>query len=458
LPWHISEKRTTAVFVSASMVGCGGPLGVERIKTAMATTVIQAEKQIDAESRRERYLQVRGTSLRITADLSAEDQMLQSMPDASPVKWHLAHTTWFFETFILSNFSGYRPFDDRYRQLFNSYYKQIGGHPLRSTRGLMSRPSLEEVLEYRGHVDRVMIAEMEGFKSQTLDLVELGLNHEQQHQELICTDIKHGLWSSSLTRDRLGDKSDLKAPRLGWIDVQGGIHSIGHDGGGFAFDNEGPRHEVLLQPLRIGSRLVTNAEYVDFINDGGYSRPELWLSEGWDTICAQRWNAPLYWELDEDGSWRQFIRRPDEFGMKPLNPDEPVCHVSYFEADAYARWAGKRLPTEAEWEVAAGKNAAKGTLLEEDTFHPQPVRGSGLQQMIGDVWEWTASAYNAYPGFRTAAGAIGEYNGKFMCNQFVLRGGSCVTPASHIRPSYRNFFPPHARWQFSGIRLADDRS
>jgi ergothioneine biosynthesis protein EgtB len=286
-----------------------------------------------------------------------------------------------------------------------------------------------------------------------LQLLELGMNHEQQHQELILTDIKHALWSCPLApADQVEPAGASPAPRLAWIEHEGGTCSVGHDGHGFAFDNESPRHQTLLRPFRIASRLVTNAEYLEFIADDGYRRPELWLSDGWDTVCSQRWVAPLYWELREDGSWRQFTGGL----MRPVDGSEPICHVSYYEADAYARWRGARLPTEQEWEVAAAAAPARGTLLENEVFHPRPAQGPGLQQVLGDVWEWTASPYLPYPGFRPAAGALGEYNGKFMCNQFVLRGGSCATPASHIRVTYRNFFPPHARWQFSGIRLAHD--
>jgi len=411
----------------------------------------------DVISIRQRFSDVRATTMRITRWLSPEDHMLQSMPDASPAKWHLAHTTWFFETFILQPHSpGYAPFDSRYKYLFNSYYKQLGSHPYRGSRGLLSRPSLNEVHAYRAHVDAALLKLLDHASPDVLELVELGLNHEQQHQELILTDIKHGLWSGPLRPDPLdGLRPNPAASRVTWMEIDGGIHRVGHEGAGFAFDNESPRHEVLLQPFRIASRPVTNAEYLEFMQDDGYRRPELWLSDGWDAICAQAWRAPLYWEQQEDGSWRQFaLNGTFEVGMKLVNPAEPVCHISYYEADAYARWCGARLPSEEEWEVAAVRMPSHGTLLEDNVFHPQPARGEGSQQIFGDVWEWTASPYTAYPGFRPACGAVGEYNGKFMCNQLVLRGGSCVTPASHIRASYRNFFPPHARWQFSGLRLA----
>jgi ergothioneine biosynthesis protein EgtB len=315
----------------------------------------------------------------------------------------------------------------------------------------MSRPSLQQVHAYRDYVERALLSFIENAASDVLDLVELGLNHEQQHQELILTDIKHALWSSPLRPEAVTSRGrSLSALPMSWAEFEAGIHWVGHEGSGFAFDNESPRHEVFLQPFGIGSRPVTNGEYLEFIQDHGYSRPELWFSDGWDTLCAQRWEAPLYWEQREDGSRWQFTMS----GIKELDPTEPVCHVSFYEADAYARWRGARLPREEEWEVAAVCMPSRGTFLEDYIFHPQPARAEGNQQMFGDVWEWTASPYIAYPGFQPATGLIGEYNGKFMCNQLVLRGGSCATPSSHIRASYRNFFPPHARWQFSGIRLA----
>jgi len=398
-----------------------------------------------------RFTEIRNTSMRITEGLTAEDQMVQSMPDASPTKWHLAHTTWFFDTFILQSYSdGYQPFDPRFRVLFNSYYKQLGSHPFRGARGLMSRPTLPQVHAYRTHVDHALLAFLEHADAEVLALVELGLNHEQQHQELMLTDVKHALWSNPLRPEISPEAAENSTPSaVSWTEVEGGIHLIGHQGSGFAFDNESPQHEILLRPFRIASRDVTNAEYLAFIEDGGYRRPELWLSEGWDTVNAQSWNAPLYWE-QRDGEWWQFVRQ----GMKRVNPSEPVCHISYYEADAYARWSGARLPSEQEWEVAAVRMPSSGTFLDDDVFHPQPARGEGNQQMLGDVWQWTSSPYIAYPGFRPAEGLLGEYNGKFMCNQWVLRGGSCATPRSHIRPTYRNFFPAHARWQFSGLRLA----
>jgi ergothioneine biosynthesis protein EgtB len=404
------------------------------------------------EALRERYSEVRNTSMRITRDLSAEDHMLQSMPDASPVKWHLAHTTWFYETFILQPHArDYQTFDPRFTYLFNSYYKQLGSHPYRGARGLMSRPDLATIHAYRVHVDRAIKSGLESFDSDTLALLELGLNHEQQHQELILTDIKHALWSGPLRPEMLDDATpEAPIPPLHWISFPGGIHKVGYAGNDFSFDNERPRHEVLLQPFELASRAVTNGEYLQFMADGGYRRPELWLSDGWDAVNNNTWESPLYWERDKDGSWWNFANP----GMKRVNLAEPVCHVSYYEADAYAHWAGQRLPREEEWEVAAVHTPSTGTMLEDCMFHPEAGEGEGLQQMFGDVWEWTASSYMPYPGFAPAPGLVGEYNGKFMCNQMVLRGGSCATPASHIRATYRNFFPPHARWQFSGIRTA----
>jgi len=420
--------------------------------TASLTTSLEPRTRV----LRDRFNDVRATTMRITAPLTPEDQMLQSMPDASPCKWHLAHTTWFFETFILEPHSpGYKSFDPRFKHLFNSYYKQLGSHPYRGSRGLLSRPDLKHVHAYRTHVETAVLEFMDQASDEVLDLMELGLHHEQQHQELIITDIKHALWSGPLRPEPV---SSLQArgtsSPLAWTEIPKGIYQAGHNGDGFAFDNESPRHEVLLQTFRIASRPVTNAEYLEFMRDGGYRRPELWLSDGWDTVNAQGWNAPLYWE-QRDGSWWQFtlngMARP---GLKEVDSAEPVCHISFYEADAYARWAGSRLPTEEEWEIAAGQASSRGSFLEDELFHPRAAASDGHSQMFGDVWEWTASPYIAYPGFKPAAGLVGEYNGKFMCNQFVLRGGSCATPASHIRASYRNFFPPHARWQFSGLRLA----
>ena len=404
-------------------------------------------------------MEARAFTLKLVASLSPEDQMVQSMPDASPTKWHLAHTTWFFETFILSPHArDYVPFNADYKFLFNSYYKQLGDHPDRDIRGTFSRPRLDEILRYRNHVDQCIQTLFRGHVSdELLQLLELGLNHEQQHQELIVTDIKHAFWTNPLKPkyqqpDRI-KRIESVPPPFTWIAFDEGIHEIGHDGVGFAFDNELPRHRMIIKPFRFASRLVTNAEYLEFIDDGGYLRPELWLSDAWNYINAHGWTAPLYWERED--AWTVFTCQ----GRLPLALNEPVCHVSFYEADAFARWAGARLATEFEWEVAAGAVQIGGNFIESKTYHPSPARSDiNLQQIFGDVWEWTASPYVAYPGYRPAAGAIGEYNGKFMCNQMVLRGGSCATPMTHIRASYRNFFQPLARWQFSGIRLADDRT
>jgi len=406
----------------------------------------------------EEYLSVRQTSPQLCAPLSVEDHSLQSMPDASPAKWHLAHTTWFFETFLLSEYLGdYRPFDPAFRNFFNSYYNAVGERPLRGLRHVLSRPGLAEVRAYREHVDEAMLHLLSrDLPPDALNLVALGMNHEQQHQELIVTDVKHGLWTNPLrpayrpglagTSPGTGSTADLA-----WSGFSESLYPVGFEGTGFAFDNEGPRHTVYLDAFRLASRLVTTGEYLEFMRDGGYLKAELWFSDGWDCIRNNQWSAPLYWE-QRDGEWWTYTMD----GMKPLDPSEPVCHVSYYEADAFARWAGGRLPTEFEWETAAQAVPVSGNLLESGALHPRAVKSNEpLEQMFGDIWEWTASAYVAYPGFKPAAGAVGEYNGKFMCNQMVLRGGSCATPQSHMRATYRNFFPPHARWQFMGIRLAN---
>jgi len=402
---------------------------------------------------------VRAATLALAAPLSAEDCALQSMPDASPVKWHLAHTSWYFETFLLApSLPGYVPFDAAFRVLFNSYYDAVGERHPRPQRGLLSRPDLATVLAYRAHVDRAMHDLLaRPLPTATRDLVALGVHHEQQHQELILTDVKH-LLSLNPQRPVYRPGWPLAAVRprpLAWHRHDGGIVAIGHAGDGFAFDNEGPRHRMLLEPFELASRPVTHGEFADFIADGGYRRPELWLSLGFDTLRTQRWEAPLYWLRRED-AWHTFTLH----GMAEIDPHAPVCHVSHFEADAYARWAGARLPTEFEWEVAARDTPVAGNFVETGALHPIAAGGEAdadaPEQLYGDVWEWTSSSYAPYPRYRPAAGAVGEYNGKFMCNQYVLRGGSCVTPASHLRATYRNFFPPDARWQFSGLRLARD--
>jgi ergothioneine biosynthesis protein EgtB len=403
------------------------------------------------------YESVRRCTEVLCKPLTTEDYVVQSMPDASPVKWHLAHTTWFFETFLLtSRLQDYRPFHPEFRVLFNSYYDSVGSRWPRSQRALLTRPTVAEVFAYRAHVDKHMAQFLRKASAETLEqsaaTVMLGVNHEQQHQELILTDLKHA-WAANplhpVYREALPDNG-ISPPHC-WLAFPEGLAWIGHDQSSFAFDNELPRHQVFLHSFQLASRLVTNAEYLAFVNDGGYERPELWLSDGWVTRQAQEWNAPLYWE-EQDGEWSIITLA----GLRRLRDDEPVCHVSFYEAEAFARWAGARLPTEAEWETAASSGAPRGHFLEGGHFHPaSATNDSGpLYQLYGDVWQWTASPYIGYPGYRPLAGALGEYNGKFMCNQLVLRGASCVTPRSHARLTYRNFFPPHARWQFSGIRLA----
>jgi ergothioneine biosynthesis protein EgtB len=414
------------------------------------------ERAILAQS----YAAVRATTDALAAPLSAEDQTVQSMPDVSPTKWHRAHTSWFFETFLLTPYlAGYRVFDPAYGYLFNSYYEAVGPRHPRPERGLLSRPGIAEIARYRAHVDRAMdelFAALDGSTwPQAAALIALGLHHEQQHQELLLMDIKHVLSLNPLDPAYCAAaKTEARAaPPLTWREVAGGLRQIGHAGASFAFDNETPRHRVWIESFRLACRLATCGEYADFIADGGYRRPEFWLSEGWALAQQQGWTAPLYWRSD-DGGWTVFTLS----GRRPVDPAEPVVHVSFYEADAFARWAGKRLPREAEWEVAAVEAgvALAGNLMDRGLLHPGPARGRGLEQMIGDAWEWTASPYIAYPGFRPASGAIGEYNGKFMSNQMVLRGGAAVTPAGHMRLTYRNFFPPASRWAFGGIRLAED--
>lgn len=405
------------------------------------------------------YRAVRATTLRLAAPLSAEDQCIQSMADASPTKWHLAHTTWFFEAVILSEFvSAHRPIDPRFHYLFNSYYEALGPRHPRPQRGLLTRPALAEVLAYRAHVDEAMTALLarrpESDQERLTALVELGLNHEQQHQELILTDIKHALAANPLLPAYVPARPAAvrPAPARRWVEFAGGLVAIGHEGASFAFDNETPRHQALLRPFRLAARPVTCGEYLEFIADGGYRRPEFWLSDGWARVGAEGWQAPLYW-AEGDGRWTMFTL----MGERPVDPAEPVAHVSLYEAAAFAEWAGARLPTEFEWEAAAATQPVVGHLLDPARPHPLPAAGTdGLEQLYGDVWEWTRSSYDPYPGFRPMGGAVAEYNGKFMVGQLVLRGGSCVTPVGHVRPTYRNFFPPAARWQFSGIRLAAD--
>jgi ergothioneine biosynthesis protein EgtB len=393
------------------------------------------------------YNEVRRLSLAITEPLSAEDQCVQSMPDASPAKWHLAHTTWFFERMVLARDANYEPFDARYDAIFNSYYLGLGTPFTRGNRGLLTRPGQAEVYAYRAHVDHAMERMLPHAGPERRAATILGLNHEQQHQELMLTDIKHAFFCNPLLPAvRPGQPAALQSvPALDWIEHPGGAVEIGHAGSDFAFDNEGPRHGVLLRPFRLASRPVTCGEYCAFIEDGGYARSEFWLSDGWTMKEREGWTAPLYW-LD-DG--QVFTLN----GVRSLNPGEPVAHVSFYEAAAFAAWAGKRLPTEFEWEAVAAERGAGGNFLDLEMLRP---RASSGESLLGDVWVWTRSSYDPYPGFKPFDGAAVEYNGKFMVGQLVLRGGSCATPPGHIRATYRNFFPPSARWQFSGIRLAED--
>ena len=408
----------------------------------------------------ETYRSVRAVTLRLTDGLSAEDQVVQSMEDASPTKWHLAHTTWFFEQFLLGpNLGGYDVFHPRFAFLFNSYYEAVGARHARPRRGLLTRPTLEEVRAYRRHVDAAMDGLMTKADSTTwrsiAPLIELGLNHEQQHQELMMTDLLHALSCNPLRpayRTAPPQGAPAAATPADWVSFAGGKAEIGHGGGGFAFDHEGPRHAVLLRPYRLSARLVTNGEWMAFMADGGYREPTLWLSDGWARVQQEGWEAPLYWHQRDDAWWAMSLH-----GLQSLDPAAPVCHVSYYEADAFARWAGKRLPSEQEWEAAAAELPVAGNTLGSGHLRPLPAgEGTGLRQFYGDVWEWTQSPYAPYPGYRAPQGAVGEYNGKFMCNQLVLRGGSCVTPDGHLRACYRNFFYPHQRWQFMGLRLAED--
>ena len=393
--------------------------------------------------------------------LSAEDCQLQSMPDASPAKWHLAHLTWFFETFILEKYeANFKPFDASFRVLFNSYYNGIGDKHPRAQRGLISRPTLADVMAYRQAVDeRVLTILNENLNDPELtQLITLGLHHEQQHQELLLTDIKHAL-SMNPTQPPYAKRWPLSsiAPQpMVWHRYAGGLVEHGFDiaKGGFAFDNETPRHRVYVAPFAVSSRLVTNGDFLAFMADGGYRRPELWLSLGWDWVQAGQHALPLYWQAQQSGYVNFTLQ-----GLVDVDPNTPACHLNYFEADAFARWSGARLPTEFEWELAASqiKTPCSSNFVESTAYHPMPLQHANNEQpsqLFGDVWEWTQSNYNPYPGYRPWEGLVGEYNGKFMCNQFVLRGGSCATPQSHIRASYRNFFPPDARWQFSGLRLA----
>lgn len=401
------------------------------------------------------YQAVRDASVALAAPLSAEDCGGQSMPDASPVKWHLAHTSWFFETFILEQReAGFQPYDDAFRVLFNSYYNAVGAKHPRPQRGLLTRPALATVLDYRRDIDRRILALLRANSDGPAELqalLTLGLQHEQQHQELMLTDIKHLFWCNPLAPAYCNIEPDAElAALLNWQDFAGGLTEIGYSGEGFCFDNELPRHQVYLQPYSLASRLVSNGEFLAFIEDGGYADPRYWLAEGWDWLQAGQRSHPMYWRRDE--FWQEFTLG----GWAPLDLQRSLLHVSYYEADAFARWADARLPTEAEWEHAAAQYAA-AALVADAEWLPQMATSGGMTQLFGDAWQWTSSSYAPYPGFRASAGAIGEYNGKFMVNQYVLRGGSCITPPGHVRGSYRNFFPASACWQYSGIRLARDK-
>jgi len=417
----------------------------------------ESEPRTESAPLRGRLLATRALSAELAAPLSDEDQIVQANDDASPTKWHLAHTTWFFEAFLLKPFlPGYVVFDERFEYCFNSYYESVGARQPRAKRGLLTRPSAQEVRDYREFVDAALARLFDQkLKPEAAELIELGINHEQQHQELLLTDMLALFAAEPLKpayREAGAGVAAGDAAPLGWIAFDGGICEVGHDGEGFAYDNEGPRHEALIRPFRLADRCVTNAEWAEFVTDGGYATPTLWLADGWNTVKGQDWNGPLYVEQADGGMMQMSL-----LGFRPVDPAAPVTHVSYYEADAFARWAGYRLPTEFEWEVASASVKVEGRDLGAGHLRPMPAKpGSGLKQMFGDVWEWTASAYLPYPGFKAAPGAVGEYNGKFMCSQFVLRGGSCATPEGHVRRTYRNFFYPHQRWQFTGLRLAQD--
>jgi ergothioneine biosynthesis protein EgtB len=407
------------------------------------------------------FTRVRTFTEKLCEPLSTEDYVIQPMEEVSPTKWHLAHTSWFFETFVLKQYlKNYSPLNPQYTYLFNSYYNQAGLRHFRPKRGLISRPTVQDTYAYRRYIDEhitdLLTGADERLLSEIAPLIILGCNHEQQHQELILTDIKYVFAQNPLYPVYI--PSDVKMngdiPSLRWISYPEGTYRIGFTGGVFSYDNEGPSHRVFLEPYRLATRLITNREYIAFIEDGGYRRPELWLSLGWNAVEKNEWQAPLYWNRHDDAWWYFTLG-----GFREVDLDEPVCHVSYFEADAYARWADARLPYESEWEISAQDVPVEGNFVENERYHPVPLSGSAEYkdiplQLYGDVWEWTQSHYSPYPGFKPVEGAIGEYNGKFMCNQFVLRGGSCATSKTHIRKTYRNFFDPHARWQFSGIRLA----
>ena len=424
-----------------------------------------AKKLSRTESLLARFHQVRDFTTGLSRNLEAEDCVVQSMPEVSPTKWHLAHTTWFFETFILKKWvAGYRDVVPEYAYLFNSYYNAAGTMHRRDLRGLISRPTVEETQRYRtevdSHMDDLVSSADEKLFREIEPILTLGIHHEQQHQELLITDIKHVFAQNPLYpvfRERQPSQGYGSTGKIDFVEFDEATIEIGHDGDGFSYDNEGPQHRALILPFSLANRLIANGEYLKFMADNGYSRSEFWLSLGWTTVNEQNWRAPLYW-IERDGEWWNFTLS----GLRQIDPSEPVTHLSYFEADAYANWAGARVPTEFEWERAAAKIDIDGNFVETERFHPsalsEPPQDRQLAQMFGDVWEWTRSSYSPYPGYRAGPGALGEYNGKFMCNQYVLRGGSCATSRTHIRKTYRNFFQPDKRWQFTGIRLARDLS
>lgn len=422
-------------------------------KEAAASTTTDRDKLIN------RYRDVRKFSHKLVEPLEIEDFVIQAMDNTSPTKWHLAHTSWFFETFILEKVNEtYDSLHPQYSHLFNSYYLQAGDPHERSCRGLISRPTVREVFEFREYIDKEILNFLEQADKEQIaewgPVIEIGIHHEQQHQELILTDLKYLFYQNPLKPTyRNFELPESEIPEeLSWIDFEEGIYHVGNDGEEFIYDNEHPRHRCFLEAFAVTDRLITNGEYMEFIEDGGYNRSELWLDDGWSTIKERRWEAPLYWE-HIDGEWQQFTLS----GMRTVDPNEPVTHISYYEADAFARWADARLPTEGEWEAIAGGLPYEGNFVDQENFHPRPVQhqdSEGFKQIYGDVWEWTQSAYAPYPGYEPLEGALGEYNGKFMCGQYVLRGGSCATSQSHIRKTYRNFFYPDARWQFNGLRLA----
>ena len=427
------------------------------LPTTSATLPTQPVTHRDPAALQRAFVLVRRQTESLCEPLVTEDFVVSSSPDVSPTKWHLAHTSWFFETFVLTpHLAQYQPLNAKYAFLFNSYYVQAGERHCRAQRGLVTRPTVQEVFAYRAWIDDAMRLLMESLASdpahEVWSLVEIGLHHEQQHQELLVTDIKHVFFTNPLRPAYL---AQLLPPAggspQGWQPLAGGVHEIGHDGPGFHFDNESPRHKTYLQPAELAHRLVTNGEYAEFIADGGYSAAPLWLSAGLATVNDQQWSAPLYWEMVDD-AWHEFTLA----GLHPLDTNAPVTHLSHYEADAFARWAGARLPTEPEWEVASRLHPVTGRFVDAGLLHPSASEATGPQQYFGDVWQYTQSAYLAYPGYRPLAGALGEYNGKFMSDQWILRGASCATPASHARHTYRNFFPSDTRWQFTGIRLARD--